>query len=278
MATNLYPPPRPLSVGETIDLAFRIFRATLLTCLLFAGLAVIASEMATIYKLASHRLLVSLLQERDPVFWLLYLLGWLVAVALYSAMLLRQYAVISSATPAAGSELGTVLQRLPGLVLLWILLSVATFGWFLPALAFRNSGILTLVLVVAVLSIPATWVGITLSAAWPVFLLTGRDAVSSLAQSRRLVSGSWWRLAVVYAVAMVLVFILYMIGGVIAVMVAVPFAGGDVAVAAALASVIVVILAAIGAPFVTALLLAVYGDLSVRREGADLAQRISAAG
>jgi len=278
MATNLYPPPRPLSVGETIDLAFRIFRATLLTCLLFAGLAVIASEMATLYKLASHHPLVSLLRERDPVFWLLYVLGWLLAVVLYSAMLLRQHAVLSSPKPAVGGEVGTVVQRLPGLVLLWILLSVATFGWFIPAIAFRNSDILTLALVIAVLSIPATWVGITLSASWPVFLLTGRDAVSSLAQSRRLVSGSWWRLAVVYTVALVLLFILYTIAGVIAVMLAVPFASGDVAVAAALASVIAVVLAAIGAPFMTALLLAVYGDLSVRREGADIAQRISAAG
>src|SRR5215472_3034967 len=104
MTTNLYPPPRPLSVGETIDLAFRIFRATLLTCLLLAWLAVIAGELATIYKLVSHRPLVSLSSERDPVFWLLYLVGWLLAIVLYSAMLLRQYAVISSATPIVGAE------------------------------------------------------------------------------------------------------------------------------------------------------------------------------
>jgi hypothetical protein len=278
MATNLYPPPRPLSVGETIDLAFRIFRATLLTCLLFAGLAVIASELATLYKLASHRGLVSLPHERDPVFWVLYLIGWLLAIVLYSAMLLRQYAVLNSPTPSVGAEIGTVVRRLPGLVLLWVLLGAASLVWFVPVLAFRNSDILTVMLVVVVLSIPATWVAITLSASWPVFLLTGRDAVSSLAQSRRLVSGSWWRLAVIYTVALVLLFILYTIAGVIAVMVAVPLAGGDVAVAATLASVIAVILAAIVAPFMTALVLAVYGDLSVRREGADLAQRISAAG
>ena len=278
MATNLYPPPRPLSVGETIDLAFRIFRATLITCLLFAWLAVIAGELATIYKLVSHQPLVSLLSERDPVFWLLYVLGWLLAIVLYSAMLLRQYAVLTSPAPAVGSEIGAVVRRLPGLVLLWILASVASLVWFIPLLAFQHSDILTRLLVFTVLSIPATWIGITLSAAWQVFLLTGRDAVSSLAQSRRLVSGSWWRLAAIYTVALVLLFILYTIAGAIAVMVAVPFAGGDVAVTAALASVVAVILAAVGVPFMTALLLAVYGDLSVRREGADLAQRIAAAG
>ncbi len=278
MLTNLYPPPRPLSVGETIDLAFRIFRATLLTCLLFAGLAVIASELSTLYKLVSHRALVSLLDERDPKFWLLYIFGLLVAMVLYSAMMLRQYAVVSGRTPASGSELGTALRRLPGLALLWVLYALATFIWFVPAEAFRSSGILTLILVVAVLSIPATWIGITFSASWPVFLLTGRGALASLVHSRRLVTGSWWRLAVIYTVALLMLLAFYAVAGVVAVAAAVPIARGDVVVTAALASIIAVILTAVSAPFFTALFLAVYGDLSVRREGADLAQRIAAAG
>jgi len=276
MATNLYPPPRPLSVGETIDLAFRIFRATLLTCLLLAGLAVIASELSTFYKLVSHRPLVSFMEERDPKYWLLYFVGWLLAVVLYSAVMLRQHAVISGRTPS--SELATILRRLPGLLLLWLLFILATSVWFIPAGALRNSGVPTLMLVFVVLSIPATWVGIRLSASWPIFLLTGRGAVSSLTHSARLVSGSWWRLAAIYTVALVVLMVLYTVAGLIAVIVAVPFARGDVAVATALASVIAVILSAVGAPFFTALLLAVYGDLSVRREGADLSQRISAAG
>jgi|SRR5215467_4923062 len=276
MATNLYPPPRPLSVGETIDLAFRIFRATLITCLLLAGLAVIASELSTFYKLASHRPLVSLMDERDPKYWLLYFVGWLLALVLYSAMMLRQYAVVSGRTPSA--ELAAVLRRLPGLLLLGLLFFLATSVWFIPVGVFRNSGILTVILLVAVLSIPATWVGIRLSASWPIFLLTGRDAVSSLTHSGRLVSGSWWRLAAIYTVALIVLLVLYMVTGLIAVIVAVSFARGDVAAATALASVIAVIMSAVGAPFFTAVLLAVYGDLSVRREGADLSQRISAAG
>lgn len=278
MSASLYPPPRPLSVGETIDLAFRIFRATLITCLLFAGLAVIASELATFYKLVSHRPLVSLWDERDPKFWALYVVGWLFTLVLYSAMLLRQYAVVCGRSPDSGAELGTVLRRLPALLLLFVLLIAASSVWFIPAGAFRGSDILTFGVVVAVLSIPATWIGVTLSAAWPVFLLTGRGAIASLAHSRRLVSGSWWRLTTVFAVAFLVLIAFYTVAGLIAVIVAVPFAHGDVAVAAALASVIAVILAAVAAPFFTALFLAVYGDLSVRREGTDLAQRIAAAG
>jgi hypothetical protein len=278
MATNLYPPPRPLSVGETIDLAFRIFRATLLACLLFAGLAVIASELPNIYNLASGHPLSSLLEQRDPIFWLLDLAGTLLTVLLWSAILLRQYAVVSGRGADAGTELATVLRRLPHLVLLGVLVALATAVWFIPVAAFRSAGPAILLLAVLVLSLPATYVAVALSCAGPVLLITGKGAVDSMVQSWRLVSGSFWRLAAIYTVGLVLLFVLYALAGVVAMAVAVPLAHGDLAVLTAVTTVMVVILSSLGTPFYTALALAVYGDLSVRREGADLAQRIAAAG
>lgn len=278
MATNLYPPPRPLSVGETIDLAFRIFRATLVTCLLFAGLAVIASELPNIYNLASGHPLRSILEQHDPVFWLLDLVGTLLTVLLWSAILLRQYAVVSGHSADAGSELATVARRLPALVLLAILVAVATVAWFIPAVAFRSSGAAIALLAVLVLSLPATYVAVALSCSGPVLLITGRGPVASMQHSWRLVTGSFWRLAAIYTVGLVLLLVLYALAGVVSMAVAVPLAHGDLAVMTAITTVMVVILSALGTPFYTALALAVYGDLSVRREGVDLAQRIAAAG
>lgn len=278
MVTNLYPPPRPLSVGETIDLAFRIFRATLLTCLLFSGLAVIAGELPNIYNVASGHALRSILEQRDPVFWLLDVVGTLLTVLLWSAILLRQHAVVSGRGADAGRELGAVLRRLPALVLLVILIGLATVVWFVPALAFRGAGPAVLLLAVLVLSLPATYVAVALSCAGPVLLITGKGAVESMAHSWRLVSGSFWRLATIYTVGLVLLLVLYAVAGVVAMAVAVPLAHGDLAVMTAVTTVVVVILSSLGTPFYTALALAVYGDLSVRREGADLAQRIAAAG
>lgn len=277
MVTNLYPPPRPLSVGETIDLAFRIFRATLLTCLLFAGLAVIGSELPNIYNLATHHPLGSLLDQRDPIFWLLDLVGTVLTVLLWSAILLRQYAVVSGRAHVGG-ELATVLRRLPAIVLLGVLILLATAVWFIPVAALRSAGPAMMLLAALVLSIPATYVAVALSCAGPVLLITGRGAVDSMVHSWRLVSGSFWRLAAVYTVGLVLLFVLYALAGVVSMAVAVPLAHGDLAVMTAVTTVMVVILSALGTPFYTALALAVYGDLSVRREGADLAQRISAAG
>ena len=276
MATNMYPPPRPLSVGETIDLAFRIFRATLLTCLLFAGLAVIGSELPNIYNLATRHPLGSLLDQRDPVFWLLDLVGTVLTVLLWSAILLRQHAVISGAH--VGGELATVVRRLPAIVALGVLILLATGVWFIPVAAFRSAGPAMALLAALVLSLPATYVAVALSCAGPVLLITGRGAIDSMVHSWRLVSGSFWRLAAVYTVGLVLLFVLYALAGVVSMAVAVPLAHGDLAVMTAVTTVMVVILSALGTPFYTALALAVYGDLSVRREGADLAQRITAAG
>jgi len=278
MATNLYPPPRPLSVGETIDLAFRIFRATLLTCLLFAGLAVIGSELPNIYNLATHHPLGSLLEQRDPVFWLLDLVGTLLTVLLWSAILLRQYALISGRAAEAGGELAAVLRRLPAIVLMGILILLATAVWFIPVAAFRSAGPAMMLLAVLVLSLPATYVAVALSCAGPVLLITGQGPLDSMVHSWRLVSGSFWRLAAIYTVGLVLLFVLYALAGVVSMAVAIPLAHGDLAVTTAITTVMVVILSALGTPFYTSLALAVYGDLSVRREGADIAQRISAAG
>jgi len=278
MASSLYPPPRPLAVGETLDLAFRIFRATLLTCLVYSGLAVIAGELPNIYNIVRQRPLATLLEEHDPVYWLLNIAGAIIALVLCSALLLRQHAIASGGRPATGSELPLVLRRLPGLVLLFVLSALATCVWFVPLVTLRGSDVLTQGLAVALLSIPATWVGVALSCSGTVFLISGAGTVASLARSWRLVRGNWWRLAAIYTVGLLLLFVLLTVAGALALIVAVPVAHGDLVVVSAVATVVGVILNAIGLPLFIALALAAYGDLAARREGADLAQKIAAAG
>lgn len=278
MAGSLYPPPRPLAVAETLDLAFRIFRATLLTCLMYSGLAVIAGELPGIYSGAMSRALAGLADTRSLSSWLLTLLGMAVFALLCCAILLRQHAVATGGRPRTGAELAALLPRLPGLLLLMLLVTLATFIWFLPLLALGSVDILTWWLILAVLAIPATYVGVPLMAAMPVYLLTGAGAIASLVRSWRLARGSWWRLAAIYTVGLLLLIVMLIIAGALAMMVAVPITGGDLAVLSAVNSVVVVLLSTLGWPFIVALVLAVYGDLTVRREGADLAQKLAASG
>ncbi len=272
MTDILYPPARPQSVGEILDSAFRIFRATLLKCLPYAIIAVIAGQLPNIYYLASGRSMLPVAQGRDMWWLTLYAVGYLIAIVLWSAVLLRQYALATGHAAETASELSTAVRRFPAMLLLGLLTGLAVLVWFVPALALQGAARLGALLLLAV---PACYVMVALSCGLAVLLVTGRGAVASLIHSWRLTSGSFWRLTLIYTVAFVLLMVLYLASAVIAGVVSALLAHGDIAVITAVATVLVVILSAVATPFYWALALAVLGDLSVRKEGADLAQRLS---
>jgi hypothetical protein len=274
MPDTLYPPSRPQSVGEILDAAFRIFRATVLKSLPFAALALIAGQLPNIYYLATGGVAAMVAATYQPLWWVLYCIGYVISVLLWSMILLRQHAVATGRGRDAESESGAVLSRAPAIVLTWILALVACGVWFAPVKLLHGAGMAGAALLLA---IPATWMFVRLSSAWVALLLTGKGPAESLTHSWQLTAGSFWRLSLVYTVAAILLFVLYVLSGVVAVVLALPFARGDIAVLTAVSTVVVVILGAIGTPFYIALALAVFGDLTVRKEGTDLAQRISTA-
>ncbi|MGB6605465.1 MAG: hypothetical protein WA747_06915 [Steroidobacteraceae bacterium] len=276
MATSLYPPQRPLSIGEIIDAAFRIYRATVAKCLTYALIAVIAGQLPNIYYLLSGRGLAQsiLASSRDAVWDVLYVVGSCIGVVLWSAILLRQHAVATGRAAAAGEELGRALTCLVPMVLLGILTMVAVGWWFLIGFLFSQP---MRVVIWVIMTIPASFVMVALSVAWVSLLLADRGPVAALSHSWRLTSGSLWRLTGVYTVGLVIVFAIYLVFGLITGLVSVLLARNDLAVITAVAETLIVIMSAVVTPFYTALVLAVFGDLVARKEGTDLAQRISAA-
>lgn len=209
----------------------------------------------------------------QPLWWVLYCVGYVISVLLWSMILLRQHSIATGRSGTGESDTAAVLSRAPAIVLTWILALVACGIWFAPLGLLHGLGIVGAALLLA---IPATWVFVRLSSAWVALLLTGKGPTESLTHSWQLTAGSFWRLSLIYTVAIILLFVLYVLSGVVAVVLALPFARGDIAVLTAVSTVVVVILGAIGTPFYIALALAVFGDLTVRKEGTDLAQRISA--
>jgi hypothetical protein len=258
MTNNLYPPARPQTVGEILDTAFRIFRATLLKCLLFATVSLLVGQLPNVYTLLRGRPVQRLfLVEPDPLWWLLAFLGSVLVVALTGAIVRRQYAIASGRPLDLGAELTAALRLVPGLIALWTLVLLATMA-----------GLLLLV-------IPGMYIGIRLSCAVTTYLLTDRGVFASMRHSWYLTAGNFWRLSLIFSVYVVLIIVFYVLAAVIAAALAVPFALGDVALITAVTAAVVVILGSIVRPFYTALALAVFGDLSVRTEGTDLAARIS---
>jgi hypothetical protein len=275
MSSSLYPPSRPQSIAEVLDSAFRVFRATLLRCLPYGALAVVAGQLPNIYDIAAGRPL-RRFGAADPVWWALYLIGALLALGLWNATALRQYGMLTgTGTAAAGADLSRGLRRAPVVALL-LTLSLAAMGVFLlPALLVPPGwrvGILLL------LALPASYVGVALSCSWTALLLAGTGVLGSMSYSFRLVSGNWWRLSTIYTVGIVMLLVFYVLSGVLAMAVVVPFAGAaDLAVLTAVSAVVVVALGAVGTPFYSALALVVFGDLRARREALEVERRMAAA-
>lgn len=277
MTNNLYPPSRPQAVGEILDTAFRIFRATLLKCLPFATLSLLAGQLANIYNLLKGGPWQQRFAVHDTLWWLLEIIGYALALTFTSAIVRRQCAIASGQPASPQGELGAALRLVPGLFAVSFLLGLAILACLIPALFFLGNPLAAAAAVILLL-LPASYVGLRLSCAITAYLLTDRGVTASIAHSWDLTAGNVWRLTLIWSVAVVLLIVFYVLAGVIATVIAVPFALGDIAMVTAITAAVVVILGSVGTPFYTALSLAVFGDLSVRKEGTDLAARLAPPG
>lgn len=279
MADVQYPPQRQLSVGEVLDLSFRIYRVTVVKCLLFAGCGVIAGQLANIYRIvmgqtpAPGATPMELLRAElsDPKLWALYLVGAVLTAIFYAAVLLRQRAIITNGE--VGGEVAAALRRVPALIGLGILVVLGAAACMIPAIL--TSGAARALLVLAA-TIALCYGLVAISCAQTVLLVEGAGPASSLARSWRLTAGSFWRLSVIYTVALIVLCVLYAVSAAVAAFVAGVLGRGDLAMVTAFAEVVGVALGALATPFYGALALAVLADLKVRKEGADLEQRITA--
>src|ERR1700747_795596 len=195
MSTVPYPPQRQLSVGEVLDLSFRIYRATLLPCLLFATCGVIAGELAGIYALIKGRTLPRaggavggmLAQLHDPTFITLYIVGVVLTLLFYAAVVLREQAIIT--TGHTGGELTTALRRIPALIGLLVLVAIGCGACFVPG---AIAGGVLRALLFAAAGLALCYAVVAISCAQTILLIDGAGPASSLARSWRLTTGSFW--------------------------------------------------------------------------------------
>src|SRR5580698_5094461 len=130
MSSAFYPPARPLSVGEVLDLAFQIFKATLVKGLPYGICAVVAQQLPNIYALSTGATLRQTLGAGEPVGIGLFVLGVLLALAAWSALLLRQRAIIEHRPTSIRAELGDAMRRLPSFAVATLLFLVLVTGPF----------------------------------------------------------------------------------------------------------------------------------------------------
>jgi hypothetical protein len=272
----LYPPPGPQSIGRVLDTAFRIFKASAVRCLVLGPLAIISGQAPNIYLLAMGRPRVSF-GGNDPVWWGLYALGALVSLVFTAALIMHQHDIVAGIPTKATGQLKKAIHILPamvGLVLL-VLVVVGALPGALALLSLYTDLDVQIVRTVGliVVAVPFIYLLVGQTLAWCAFLIDRLPVLSALRYSLSLVRGNWWRTLLILLITVVVMFVFYFV--IIAVLA--PLVGAmEVALVAAVTEVLAVALSALVAPYVSGTLLAIYGDLKARREGADLERRLSA--
>lgn len=275
--TTLYPPPRPLTVGEVLDLSFRIYGRTFVKCLVFGGFVVVSSWLPNIYLLAHGQ---SAFQgvvrpHLDPGYWITLVIGMVLALMFPVAIVYRQYNMITDRP--VGGELARAMRMLGRIVLIYILLILlGTACGLLLIPAMFATGVWRYLLV-ALLLLPLAYVFLRLISAFTAMAVEDTGATASLGRSWQLAGGNVLRLLAIYTVAFFLLLVVYIVVGSLGAFLSIALGRGDVALIAAVVGVMTVAAGALVSPYFAALSLAVFGDLVVRKEGADLSQRISAA-
>jgi hypothetical protein len=260
MPNVLYPPLKPRSFAELLDAVLQIFRLSLLKCLPYATLAIIAGQLWSLYYLSRGRLPV--LDANDPIGVAIYGVGTLIFVMLSMTILLRQ-STIAAGRPVTGSaDLVDTLKRAPAIVALSLLAGSAVAAFMAPALAlappYRTAGII-------VMLAPAIYIGIALSFALPALMLGRKGVLASLAYSFRLVRGNWWRVTAIYCVGLGVILTLWTLVAAIVAMALSDDGADDAAIARAVSSAAVLAVFAVGLTFYSALTLVLFGDLEIRR-------------
>jgi hypothetical protein len=254
MAGHFFPLPRPLSIGEVLDSGFRLFRGTLLACLPYAALAVLAGQLPNIYFLAIG---VNPDPAGAPQWWALYAIGFVLTLWLWSIVIVRQHAMGAGDEARRRGAAGEAARRL-----------LPSLGLVLAYGVLVGIGLVLLV-------VPGLYLFVALCFAWPVLLIERGGIGESLGASLRLIRGHWWRTSIIFTAAFAALIVFYVLAGMIGVIVAAISGGADFAVLTAVTTVMVIVLGAFGGPFYFALLLAAYEDLKLRKQGTDLEQRIA---
>jgi hypothetical protein len=260
---GLLPLPRPLMIAEVLDSAYRLFRAGILRCLPYSGLAVLVIEFPSLYAtfFAPLTLGVRGAFAGSHVALVTYLVVFACIVPLLGAITLRLDALARGLKPRFRTEVFVALKRWPTAVFA----TAFAFGfpsalwWLRPALL---NSMPTEALMFA--SVPVLWPTAFFVLAMPAFWSDRLNAFAACAQALRLSARQSWRLfgAILATLTMVMVFIVLSV--VMVGMMSTLFGRADLFLISAVTSMLYLVIGAFGMPFVLAVLVVAYQDSKLR--------------
>jgi hypothetical protein len=296
-------PSAPSSIGGVLDNWLRLFRSSLGACWPIALLAAAAGALvqfaitpppAPAPNLSSVQALLHYwsTQSGPGVFLADIGLGF-IALLVYAALLTQQAALVRGEEPfSSGAALAKGLRRVPQILLGWVLMVLIIGAIFVPAvigavvlIPFRKvlAAMLFAFLGAMALFVVLIYVLVRLQIWLAVMFAENRSGPSSLGRSWDLVKGNWWRVTGIGFVSGIVIAILTWAASAVIGMAAGVFdfhdTGPDLLVRRIqLIGAVSQVVRLLTMPLLTAVWLAIYQDLILRREGGDLAARTEALG
>lgn len=264
-------PAQPQSIGGVLDSGFQLYKSSIGVVWPLCLLLIVAGSPPTIYlaitgggaALASTDMAAMLAPMMRPGYALTNLLSLLLSMWVFGALFLKMQSIGAGTQLGASAALQAAVRRAPWMLVMTLLLIIALMIGFV------------------LLVVPGLILAVSLMLGWVVLMLEDKGPVASLTTSHRLVWGHWWRTAAILTVGFIVLFVIYLAVGTL-VGVVLPLVAGSMedVVLYTLISVfaISIVVNLLVTPFYVALMLAVYWDLKLRKEGGDLAARVSALG
>jgi hypothetical protein len=274
-------PTAPRPIGGVIDDAIKLYRASFRTCWKIALISSVLGASMTVYVFSRFPALITV---RDPAqLWELFKpseqLGTIfipILVSLLSLLLIGAVIACQNAV-AAGRGLITLPQALSAAVgqlhriLLTLVLSALFIGTVI-AVAVLPAGVALRILAVLLWVILAIYVWGRLQL-WMVALFA-EDASTfrALGISWNLIEGHWWRSAMILTVGIVIVLVIGVVFGALAGLLLLGFRLDPMSLIMANQAISAVERVFV-TPMIPAVMVAMYYDFKLRREGGDLAAR-----
>jgi hypothetical protein len=252
-----------------LDTTFQLYKASVVKMLPLSLLTALAGTPQSFYMFTQR----GTTDPADPLAMLSmmssggYVLASLVAMIasmwMVSAAYFKVGAIGSGDDIGVGTALQKALTRLPVVLVMMILFGIA------------------LALGLVLLIIPGLILTVSLALCFNLALFENKGPIDALTESHRLVWGNWWRTTAILTVGFVIIFVFYLIAGlIIGVLTPLLVLGGgaeDVWLISVVSGLLIgVLMSLLMTPFYVSLAIAIYWDLKLRKDGGDLAARVGA--
>lgn len=193
-------PTAPRGNGQVLESVFQLTRAGFVRMLPYAILTTLLSAVPFVYLLYAGVLTDPAAVLRLAFSWSYWLAG-LVMVAfsmlIYGAAMVRIESIAQGADVGIAPSFSAVLPRVPALV-------GALFGYMLAVVV----GCMLLV-------VPGLYLMGALFLFAAAIVFDGKGPIESLGHSLNLVLGNWWRLAIISGIAIILLYLVYIVVGIL---------------------------------------------------------------